>query len=184
MAKLFVANGYGFGKYWTGNIFVRALKDPYAFYLGDGKMAILSAQPDDEDGERQIIAAADTFTKKELLKYFPLLDFGKISNIDWLKPVNVMLICNDESNVRDSLVYYTWPAVDLHFVKEIGTNALIVYDRFTPQDLFDSLQKEADVKGITAEVEYWSMVKLLAIGDRFGELAPAICLESIKKKLQ
>jgi hypothetical protein len=181
MAKLFVANGYAFGEYWAGYIFTRTLKDPYAFYLAREKMAVLSAQPDVEDGEREIIAAADTFTLEELSVYFPL-DFKKTSNIDWLRSVNVLLLCADETKVRLNLLYYTWPAVQLRFVSEIEANTLVIYDRFTPNDTLQSLQKEALTKGITAEIERWSMVKLLIMGDRFGELAPHICIEAIENK--
>ncbi|KAA6331888.1 hypothetical protein EZS27_019553 [termite gut metagenome] len=181
MAKLFVANGYAFGEYWAGYIFTRTLQNPYAFYLAREKMAVLSAQPDVEDGEREIIAAADTFTLEELSVYFPL-DFKKTSNIDWLRSVNVLLLCADETKVRLNLLYYTWPAVQLRFVSEIEANTLVIYDRFTPNDALQSLQKEALTKGITAEIERWSMVKLLVMGDRFGELAPHICIETIEKK--
>jgi hypothetical protein len=57
-AQLFVGNGFGFGKYWAGYIFGKNPKDQHFLYLGEGRMAILSAGID-EDGEKSILVAAD-----------------------------------------------------------------------------------------------------------------------------
>lgn len=60
MARMLVANGYGFGKYWSGYIFGKTAKGPHFIYLTDKKMAILSAGID-EDGKK-------AYDKKEINK--------------------------------------------------------------------------------------------------------------------
>jgi hypothetical protein len=177
MAGLFVANGYGFGEYWAGYIFARTTKDEYFFYLSENRMAVLSSGID-EDGEKKIVAAADTFSNEELSAWFRL-NYGKTSLIDWFQTVNVLLVCEETPHIRNNLIYYTWPAVKLNFVRAISANTLVVYDRFTPQEMLERLKNEAATKSLASQVEFWSIVKLLAMGDRFGELAPKVCMESI-----
>lgn len=175
--QLFVANGYGFGQYWAGYVFGKSPKDPYFFYLTDKKMAILSAGID-EDGERGIVMASEAFSPAELSVYFPL-DYSKTSAIQWFQPVNVLLLCRKAASVRENFIYYTWPALQLNFVTEISENTIVVYDRFTAKETLEDLKKETAGKGTGNKVEFWSMLKLLALGDRFGELAPKVCIESI-----
>ncbi|KAA6301760.1 MAG: hypothetical protein EZS26_002069 [Candidatus Ordinivivax streblomastigis] len=176
-AQLFVANGYGFGKYWTGYVFGKTPKAPHFFYLTENRMAILSAGID-EDGERSIVVASDEFTPAELSVYFRL-DYSKTSAIQWFQPINVLLLCQKKESVRESFIYYTWPALKLNFVAELSENTIVVHDRFTDKDTLEGLKKEATSRKIDDKVEFWSMVKLLTMGDRFGELAPKICMESI-----
>ncbi|GHV31382.1 hypothetical protein FACS1894177_05860 [Bacteroidia bacterium] len=175
--RLFVANGYGFGKYWTGYVFAKTPKAPYFFYLTDKKMAILSAGID-EDGERSIVTASDEFTLEELAVYFQL-DYSKTSAIEWFEPVNVLLLCQKPESVQRSFVYYTYPVLQLNFVTALSENTIVVYDRFTDKNTLDELDEKAVRRNIDDKVEFWSMVKLLALGDRFGELAPKVCMESI-----
>jgi hypothetical protein len=180
MARLFVANGYGFGKYWAGHVFAKTVKDAHFLYLAEDRMAILSSGVD-EDGEKEILAAAEHFTPEELSRYFRL-DYHRISNIDWFQPVNVLLRCQKEASVRDSLIYYTWPAVKLDFTTGLAENTIVVYDRFTPEESLEALRNESVAKNLSEYVEFWSMVKLLAMGDRFGELAPKVCMETALQK--
>ncbi|KAA6344558.1 hypothetical protein EZS27_007828 [termite gut metagenome] len=176
-AQLFVANGYGFGKYWAGYVFGKSPKDPYFFYLTEQKMAVLSAGID-EDGERGVVVASEAFTFAELSVYFPL-DYSKTSAIEWFQPVNVLLLCQKVESVRKSFIYYTWPVLKLNFISELNKNTIVVYDRFVAKETLEDLKKEAASRKIDDKVEFWSMVKLLALGDRFGELAPKVCMESI-----
>jgi hypothetical protein len=179
MAKLFVGNGFGFGKYWAGYVFAKSPKDPCLFYISEQKMAILSASPDDEDGEREIILAADDFSPEELAPYFKL-NHGKYSKINWLQqPVNVILLCEQQITVRNNMLYYMWPAVQLNFVSEPAENTLIIYDRFASKERLERLKAQSVAQDTAGETEYWSMVKLLAMGDRFGELAPKVCMSSV-----
>jgi hypothetical protein len=177
MARLFVANGFGFGQYRSGYIFARTPKDAWFFYLSDRKMAILSAGID-ADGERDIVAEAEAFAPEALADRFGL-DLGKTSAIDWLRPVRVILRCDNAPTVRNNLIYYTWPALRLEFVTAVAANTLVVCDRSTPPDVIEALRQEAIAAGVDGQIEWWSMLKLLAMGDRFGELAPKICMSAI-----
>ncbi|MDR3193773.1 MAG: hypothetical protein LBT76_00600 [Tannerella sp.] len=178
MVRLFVANGYGFGKYRAGYIFAKTLKDDSFFYLTKDKMAVLSSSMDEED-EKQTVIAAGQLAFSELAPYFQL-DSRRISRIDWLCPVNVILLCEKAETVRSQLLYYTWPAVALRFTAELSENTLVIYDRFTPPARLEFLRREAAAnRHISDSTEYWSMLKLLAIGDRFGELAPKVCMETV-----
>lgn len=181
MAQIFVANGYGFGKYWSGYIFGKNPKDKHFFYMADSKMAILSAAVD-EDGEKTILEAAESFTEEYLNKYFKV-SFDKKSSIQWIgKEVNIMLCCSEEEQTKYNITYYMWPAVKLNFTKELLPNTIVVYDRFYPQSTLDDLKIQAHELGEDAPVEFWSMLKMLTLGDRFGELAPKVCLEMIMEK--
>lgn len=175
--RLFVANGFGFGKYWAGYIFAKTIKDKYFLYLANNRMAILSSS-EDEDREKKIIVTSEEFQQKELSVYFNL-DYGKISKIDWLQVVNIMLFCKNKMHIRNNLIYYTYPAVNLNFVSDMQANTIIVYDRFVSKHLLEKLKDNITLKDLIGKVEFWSMLKLLAMGDRFGELAPKICMESI-----
>jgi hypothetical protein len=181
MTQILVANGYGFGKYWSGYIFGRNPKDKHFLYLSDSKMAILSAAVD-EDGEKSILEAADSFTEEYLNRYFKV-SYDKKSSIEWIgKEVNILLCCSDEEKMRHNIMYYMWPAVKLNFVKELSSNTIVVYDRFFPSSTLDDLKIQAQELGIASSVEFWSMLKMLTLGDRFGELAPKVCLEMIMEK--
>jgi hypothetical protein len=178
MARLFVSNGFGFGKYWSGYIFGKCAKDSHFLYLADNKMAVLSAGID-EDGEKTILEAADSFTEKQLSRYFSL-NFSKTSAIDWLETqVNVVLLCEKEKEAANNLIYFTWPAVKLNFTKTIQENTIVAYDRFASCEKLESLKEEAERKGIADRIEYWSMLKLLALSDRFGEFAPKVCMSAV-----
>jgi hypothetical protein len=177
-AKVMVANGFGFGKYWAGYVFARTAKDPFLLYLTDHKMAVLS-QETEEDGERQIIEASDRLPLETLQRYFGI-DPGKKSSIDWLgQPVHLLLLCADKEKVRNNTLYFMWPAVQLRFVNEVTTNTIIVYDRQTPQAELDACREKVRRDTLEEGVEFWSMLKLLAVTDRFGELAPKTCMESV-----
>lgn len=181
MAQVLVGNGFGFGKYWSGYIFGKNPKDKHFLYLSDSKMAILSAAVD-EDGEKTILEAADSFTEEHLNQYFKI-SFDKKSSIEWIgKEVNIFLCCGDEEKNRHNIMYYMWPAVKLNFVKELTGNTIVVYDRFFPTSTLDSLRIQAHELGIASSVEFWSMLKMLTLGDRFGELAPKVCMEMIVEK--
>lgn len=178
MAQIFVGNGYGFGKYWSGYIFAKNPKDKHFFYIADSKMAILSAAVD-EDGDKTILEASEELSEEFINRYVKV-DFAKKSNIEWLgKDVNFYLCCGDEEKVKYNIMYYMWPAVKLTFDKEIKPNTVVVYDRFLPQEELESLKKQAEN---LPPVEFWSMTKMLMMGDRFGELAPKVCLEMIMEK--
>jgi hypothetical protein len=181
MTQVLVANGFGFGKYWSGYIFGKNPKDKHFLYLSDSKMAILSAAVD-EDGEKSILEAADSFSEEQLNRYFKVC-FDKKSSIEWIgKEVNVFLCCGDEVKVRHNIMYYMWPAVKLNFVKALTANTIVVYDRFYPSSTLDDLKIQAQGLGVASAVEFWSMLKMLTLGDRFGELAPKVCLEMIMEK--
>jgi len=177
MASLFVANGFGFGEYWTGYIFARNAKDNYSLYLTDTRMAVLSAGID-EDGEKGIVVATDHFTGEELNSWFSL-DHSKKSLIDWFKPVNFVLLCKDKATMRNNISYYFWPAVKTSFSTVPSANSIVVYDRFVFQEVLDDIKEIAKNNGITGQIEYWSVIKLLTYGDKFGSLAPKVCMESI-----
>jgi hypothetical protein len=178
VTQLFVGNGFGFGKYWAGYIFGKNPKDQHFLYLGEGRMAILSAGID-EDGEKSILVATDEFSLAQLSEYFPL-DASKHSAINWLdQTVHVILLCEKPDTVRSNMRYYMWPAVTLDFTTELSENTIVIYDRFTPAAQLQSLKNEAQAKGVAGKTEFWSMLKFLTMGDRFGELAPKICMESV-----
>lgn len=180
MARLFVANGYGFGKYWSGYIFAKTAKDSHFLYLADSRMAVLSAGVD-EDGEKEIILAADQLSKEQLDAYFTL-DYTQKSAIDWLeRTVNIVLCCKDAQAMQNNIKYYMWPAVKLNFTDTLLENTIVAYDRFCSADVLEKLKQEADSKNIRSSIEFWSMVKMLTLGDRFGELAPKVCMESVLK---
>ncbi|MFT4073052.1 MAG: hypothetical protein QM654_14145 [Dysgonamonadaceae bacterium] len=178
MARIFVANGFGFGKYWSGYIFAKNPKDQHFFYLADSKMAFLSAGVD-EDGEKTILETSDAFSEEDINRFFKV-DFRKKSTIEWLgEPVNIYLCCHNEEKMSLNIKYYMWPAVKIDFSKEIKPNTIVVYDRFYPQEKLENLKLEAKRLGIDAKVEFWSMLKMLTMGDRFGELAPKVCMEMV-----
>ncbi|MDR1672925.1 MAG: hypothetical protein LBS09_05645 [Bacteroidales bacterium] len=175
--SLFTGNGFGFGKYWAGYVFAKSAKDRYFLYLGDDRMAILSAAID-EDGEKTIVTTADEFTPQQLSEYFQL-DYNRQSTIEWIDhTVNVLLLCNKPDTTRNNILYYMWPAVNLNFCTELCDNCIVVYDNTTDKNSLEAL-KETTQKNRTHKTEFWTMIKLLAIGDRFGELAPKICMETI-----
>jgi hypothetical protein len=181
MARILVANGYGFGKYWSGYIFAKNPKDSHFLYLADSRMAILLAAAD-EDGEKTILQAADSFSEEQLNQYFRV-DFQKSSNIEWIgQTVNIMLCCSDEEKMRNNIMYYLWPAVKVNFTSQLMPNTIVVYDRFYPSTTLDDLKIQAQETMISSVVEFWSMLKMLTMGDRFGELAPKVCLEMIIEK--
>ncbi|OJU36195.1 MAG: hypothetical protein BGN96_04605 [Bacteroidales bacterium 45-6] len=181
MAQILVGNGFGFGKYWSGYIFGKNPKDKHFLYLSDSKMAILSAAVE-EDGEKTILEAADSFPEEYLNSYFKVC-YDKKSAIEWIgKEVNILLCCGDEEKVRHNIMYYMWPAVKLNFVKELCGNTIVVYDRFFPNSILDDLRIQAQELGMASSVEFWSMLKMLTLGDRFGELAPKVCMEMIVEK--
>ena len=184
IAGLFVANGYGFGKYWNGYIFGKNPKDEYSFFISDNRMAVLSAGID-EDGQKSIVTASDTFRNNELDAYFAL-DHHKTSAIQWLDAnVNMLLLTvENKERLQNNIGYYMWPAVDIRFTSELTENTIVVYDRDCPYEKMEKLQKEAEEKNISGKVEYWSMVKMLTMGDRFGELAPQVCMETHLKAFQ
>lgn len=176
MAQLFVANGFGFGEYWNGYIFGKTAKDEHFLYLGDNKMAILSAGID-EDGEKTILAAGDELSREQLNSYFQL-DYNKETKIEWFeKEVHILLLCKKEEEVRDNIIYFMWPAVRLKFVTEIKKNTIVIYDRFISKETLESLKTEAKENGLSEKVEFWSMMKCLTFTDKFGEFAPKICMD-------
>lgn len=179
MARMLVANGYGFGKYWSGYIFGKTAKDAHFIYLSDNRMAILSAGID-EDGEKSILEAADTLSREQLDSFFRIGDYDKATPIEWLeKEVNFILLCDKPELVRNNTAYFMWPAVKLSFTDELRENSVVVYDRFTPAVKIEALRTEAQEKGISHKVEFWPMVKHLALTDRFGEFAPKVCMEAV-----
>jgi hypothetical protein len=178
LAKIMVANGFGFGKYWAGYVFARTAKDAFVLYLADNKMAVLSEETE-EDGERKIIEASDSFSPETLQRYFGI-DIDKTSSIDWLeKTVHLVLLCADKEKVRSNTLYFMWPAVKLRFPDEITENTIVVYDRQTPQAELEACRDKIKRESLADCVEFWSMLKLLAVTDRFGELAPKTCMESV-----
>lgn len=175
MAQLFVANGFGFGKYWNGYIFGKTAKDEHFLYLAENKMAILSAGID-EDGEKTILIAGDELSREQLNSHFQM-DYNKETKIEWFeKEVHVLLLCKKKEEVRDNIIYFMWPAVKLKFVTEITENTLIIYDRFISKEILESLKTEAKEKDLSHTVEFWSMVKCLSLTDKFGEFAPKVCM--------
>ena len=181
MAQIFVGNGYGFGKYWSGYIFGKNPKDKHFFYIADSKMAIPSAAVD-EDGEKTILEASEELSE-EFINQYVKVDFSKKSSIEWLgKEVNFFLCCGDEEKMRYNIMYYFWPAVKLTFDKEIKSNTIVAYDRFYSKDELENMKKQTKILSENAPVEFWSMTKMLMMGDRFGELAPKVCLEMIMEK--
>jgi len=179
MARMLVANGYGFGKYWSGYIFGKTARDDHFIYLSDNRMAILSAGID-EDGEKSILEAADTLSHEQLDRFFMIGDYDKATPIEWLeKEVNFILLCDKPELVRNNTAYFMWPAVKLSFTDELKENSIVVYDRFAPAAKIEALKTEAREKGISHQVEFWPMVKHLALTDRFGEFAPRVCMEAV-----
>ena len=179
MAQMLVANGYGFGKYWSGYIFGKTAKDDHFIYLADNRMAILSAGID-EDGEKSILEAADSFSREQLDRFFRIDDYDKTTSIEWIgKEVNFILLCDKPDLVRNNTAYFMWPAVKLSFTDELKENSIVVYDRSTPTPKIEALKTEAREKGIGDKVEFWNMVKHLAFTDRFGEFAPKVCMEAV-----
>jgi hypothetical protein len=178
MARILVANGYGFGKYWSGYIFGKTAKDPHFVYLSDNKMAILSAGID-EDGEKSILDAADELSHKQLYPYFNI-DYSKRTHIEWIgRKINFILLCEKEETVKNNTAYFMWPAIKLDFSPDIKENTIVVYDRRVSPERIEKLKSEAEYKGIIDKVEFWTMVKHLMLTDRFGEFAPKICMEAV-----
>jgi|GEM_PF-914714 len=177
IANLFLGNGYGFGKYEKGYLFIKHPSDQFLLYLTTERMYVLTKN------ERLTVHESAHFTQEELDEYFTL-DFEKRAAINWLRPLRVMLLCDEPEITRKNFIYFYWPTVDVTFTDEMAANTLVIYDRTTPHEKIEELKQLALHKGIAANVEFWSKIKFITHSDRMGYLAPKGCIDKTVEKYE
>lgn len=180
-AKLFIGNGYGVGKSNKRYLFAKHANTGYALSLGEEDAEILSEADPENLEERKPIARLQEIDKESLSPYFTL-DEGKRSNIDWLgTTVNFLLIVPESElqKLKNYVLYCTWPALDIAFVDIPTKNTIITFDRTCSPELRKKIEDEISAKGLESNTEIWSMTKLFTMADRFGELAPEMCMEVV-----
>lgn len=170
IASIFVGNGYGFGKYENGFLFMKAPSDKYLLYLTDSKAFILT-NPD-----RTIVWELNGLSPEGLLGYFEL-NLLKKSIINWFEPVNILILTDDYEVTRKNIIYFFFPAVKLQFVSEIIPNTVVIYDRTVPSHVIEKINMEVRTNGIIEHTEFWSKIKLINISERMGYLAPKGCFD-------
>ncbi|MEI7676218.1 MAG: hypothetical protein WCJ03_05510 [Bacteroidales bacterium] len=170
VASLFIGNGYGFGKYEDGFLFMKGPSDPYLLYLTQNRITILTNK------DRTIVWEFTSFSPEALSGYFEL-NVLKKTTINWFETVNVLILTADFEMTKKNIIYFFYPAVQLNFVDEIVPNTIVIYDRTVPNEVIEKINMEVRTHGIIEKTEFWSKIKLITVSERMGYLAPKGCFD-------
>lgn len=169
-AALFIGNGYGFGKYQDGYLFMKNPSDEFRLFLNNENMSIIKT----ETGKP--IVETYQLSLQNLSNYFEIND-SKKSFINWFSTVNIKIMTDDADITRKNVIYFFYPATQLSFTDELLPNTIVIYDRTVSAEQLDTLKRMAELRGLSSKIEFWSKIKLINISERMGYLAPKGCFD-------